>query len=136
MLRFKDFDYAFKAVIWQMACVHWLWIFSGLFWLCIQSCHLTNGLCALSVAIFLTAISIKEFSKEAISLHKDVDILNGFFSIPITANNDIVRLLYPSQKQMEISPDPPAQQEMFFFYPFYLEVTLEQGPGMSVTISD
>ena len=59
--------------------------------------HLTKVLCILIVDIFWTAISIKEFSKEAIPLHNGYRLnQNGFFDIAL--RNYIVRL----KKQMQI----------------------------------
>ena len=90
--------------------------------------HLINALRSLIVDIFWNTILVKEFSKEAILLHIDLDILNSFFAIPVKAKNDIVRL------SMSIAKGPTArhQQKTFSFHPFYLEVTVGQDPIMSI----
>ena len=75
------------------------------------SCHfLTNGLCALIADIFWTTISMKEFRKEVILLHIDVDILNGFFDSYYSKKDTC----HSSQKQIEINPIPPARNVFSF----------------------
>ena len=85
--------------------------------------HLINALRSLIVDIFWNTISVKEFSKEDILLHVDLDILNSFFAIPVKAKNDIVRLSISIPKTMEISQRshraPPARNVLLS--PFLLE---------------
>ena len=53
----------------------------------------------------------------------DVDILNGFFGIPITAKNDIFRLSIPKANG---DYPRPTSKKYFFLSSFYFEVTVGQ----------
>ena len=78
----------------------------------IQKLPLDKWLVCIDCGFFLKLISIKQFSKEAIPLHIDVDILNDFFIWYSCYRKK--RHLHLSQKQMEISPGPPARNVFSF----------------------
>ena len=91
--------------------------------------HLTNGLCVLIVDIFWTAISIKEFSKEAIPLQWILIESEWLLWYCSKLYKYIVRL--KKQMQWKLPPARAHQQEIFFLAPF-LEVTV---PAMTYRVT-
>ena len=93
-------------------------------------------LCALSVDIFWTSILIKEFSKEVFHFIKMWIYWMASLAFWLQQTTTLSGYYIHPKHKRKLAPARQYSKKCFFFYPFYLEVTIGQRPRMSVTISD